>query len=661
MNPNEKPKVRCPESRGALRRLARITLVLFPVSLVVFALLVKDWKLNIPDWTEETRRHLWEWAATLVMAVVVTFLASLLPTVQRLWHWLFSWRVIRKVLIVTAWLVTVVALFYAEEDWRGWRGWSQYRQQLEASGAQLDLKAFIPEPVPDDQNFAAIPVVESWFAERTNFNRRWNDHFNQADTKISTAGLKDEKGRRHFMDLVAWKMAFEAIQSGRTNSDREFESDEFDLASRAAVAPAVLAGLRTSETGLAELRAASDRPYSRYPVVYDMENPWGILLPHLGNIKRVVQRLQLRTCAELAAGRSDQALADVKLALYLADSVKSEPFLISYLVRLACVQIAVQPVWEGLAEHAWSAPQLQELQTRFQQYNFVADMKYPLDSERAAGILTADLLARGKYHLNDLTEDPNQPGSTPANLFGRIAPRGWYYMEQLNYCRLFQLQLKGAFEGDNKRVFPEQIASNTKALEQAFAGRNPFATICTRHQLLAVMMLPALNKIPMKAATAQAATAEAALACSLERYRLANGQFPETLKALMPRFISRLPNDVISGEPYRYRRTKDGQFILYSVGWNNKDDGGMPGKTLFDEKEGDWVLGVSAKMNWLFAKYFEPFPRRWGLINRWSLLPTTFRRRTPWNFSPMHAKETDLLFPAWSNPCKRASCARPPL
>ena len=33
----------------------------------------------------------------------------------------------------------------------------------------------------------------------------------------------------------------------------------------------------------------------------------------------------------------------------------------------------------------------------------------------------------------------------------------------------------------------------------------------------------------------------------------------------------------------------DGQFILYSVGWNEKDDGGVPGKTLFDEKEGDWV------------------------------------------------------------------------
>ena len=79
------------------------------------------------------------------------------------------------------------------------------------------------------------------------------------------------------------------------------------------------------------------------------------------------------------------------------------------------------------------------------------------------------------------------------------------------------------------------------------------------------------------------------MACALERYRLANGQFPENLQALVPRFIAHLPNDVITGEPFKYRRAGDGRFVLYSVGWNEKDDGGVPGKTMFDETEGDWV------------------------------------------------------------------------
>jgi len=103
------------------------------------------------------------------------------------------------------------------------------------------------------------------------------------------------------------------------------------------------------------------------------------------------------------------------------------------------------------------------------------------------------------------------------------------------------------------------------------------------------MLLPALNKVMLKTAAAQTAVNQAAIACALERYRLANGHFPEKLDALAPQFITTLPKDVLTGEPYRYRRTEDGRFVLYSVGWDDKDDGGVSGKTLFDEKQGDWV------------------------------------------------------------------------
>jgi len=57
----------------------------------------------------------------------------------------------------------------------------------------------------------------------------------------------------------------------------------------------------------------------------------------------------------------------------------------------------------------------------------------------------------------------------------------------------------------------------------------------------------------------------------------------------VPRFLSQLPKDALTGDAYKYRRTADGQFVLYSVGWDEKDDGGMVGDSLFDEKEGDWV------------------------------------------------------------------------
>jgi hypothetical protein len=91
-------------------------------------------------------------------------------------------------------------------------------------------------------------------------------------------------------------------------------------------------------------------------------------------------------CAELAAAKPDLALSHVKLALYLTDSVKTEPVVISYLVRALDFQLVIQPIWEGLAEHHWAESQLQDLQKRLQQYDFIADMDQPLKGERTFGI-----------------------------------------------------------------------------------------------------------------------------------------------------------------------------------------------------------------------------------------------------------------------------------
>ena len=47
----------------------------------------------------------------------------------------------RRVLIVLAWMVTLVALLYAEEDGRGRHAWNHCRQQMEAQGVQFDYRA----------------------------------------------------------------------------------------------------------------------------------------------------------------------------------------------------------------------------------------------------------------------------------------------------------------------------------------------------------------------------------------------------------------------------------------------------------------------------------------------------------------------------------------
>jgi hypothetical protein len=524
--------------------------------------------------------------------------AANFPTFKRLFGWLFCWWTVRRCLFALVCLVTLTALFYAEENWRGARAWDKYRRELQARGVRLDYRVFIPEPVPDAENFAATPLVNSWFVKENAGNGKADaDDFARASGMVSDVQNKDW-GRRQFVDLVAWEKAFAAVRSGTTNLHESFvATNRTDIETRAKAAPAVLAGLKSSEANLAELRTASQRPRCRYPIVYKLEDPWGILVPHLARIKGVAQRLQLRACAELAAGRSDDAWQDVRLMLYLADSLKGEPMLISYLVRIACLQIAFQPIWEGWAEHRWSDPQLQDLQTRVAQLNLLADMTLPLDGERAAGILTADLLYSRKYRPSDLFYPSDPTAGDFVDWVSRIGPRGWYAQEKLNYCKLYENQLGGTFDPARKRVFREQIAFRDHELEREIAGGRLGRTFnaAVHHRLLAAMLLPALGNVSLKAAQTQTAVDQAVLACALERYRLANGQFPERLDALAPHFLDKLPNDVISGEPLKYRRTSDGRFILYSVGWNGKDDNGATAKPAVsrngvrDVSQGDWV------------------------------------------------------------------------
>ena len=505
--------------------------------------------------------------------------------IVRSFRWLCSWRGIRRVLIVLAWTVTIIGLWYGEENWRGRHAWNRYREATEARGVSLDYATYIPKSVPDEQNFAATPFLKTFF--QPSLSILTNDLWLRAVDHIAETTIVKEKNRRRFTDLVAWQLASAALQSGPLKRGQKFETDNADPAARGAAAPAVLEGMQPDAAVFAELRAASSREYARFAVVYDLENPWAILLPHLARVKQTVQRLNLEACAELAAGQTDPALADVKLMLSLSDSIKSEPFLISFLVRVACVQIAIQPVWEGLAEHRWTDAQLQELQARFSAYDFLTDMEQSLKAERAVGTLTADLLRKkGLAYLVNVGSDngsQEQFSKLVAYCIGRVVPSGWYDQEKLNYNRLFDAQFQGVVDPAAKRIFPALAASNASAVDTQTA----FAFLHGR--VIARLLLPGLKNIPVKTARAQTTADQAAVGCALERYRLAHGQFPETLEALTPQFMSRQPNDVITGQPYKYRRADAGQFVLYSVGWNEKDDGGVPGQTLFDMTQGDWV------------------------------------------------------------------------
>ncbi|MCX6911178.1 MAG: hypothetical protein NTY01_24490 [Verrucomicrobia bacterium] len=514
----------------------------------------------------------------------------------------FPTKWIGRLLFVLACLVTLFVLFHVEENWRGESGWVAYKQQMETKGEKFDLAAFVPPRVPDEQNFAMTPFFAPLFDFEPGTQKQRDTNAVKRIQDFASS-LPSGQGRGEWAiskraDLAQWLAASQKPANASTKPAAEQAGGEADSAK---VAAAVLEKLGKYNPILDELRAASRRPYCRFNLSYDVENPVTMMLPHLQVVIPACRVLQLRALAKLASGQTDAAFDDVNFMFYLSDSTKNEPTLVSHLVRITNLNMSMQVIWEGLVDRRWSEAQLQALQTRLQSFDFLADYKRTLQAERAGiGNGTIEFLIKSpnKGTLFDMTDGgPSLARKSARFVTLDLLPRGWWRMEQLNYNRVFDDMFFPTFDVVAKRVYPKIMVRNTEAFNDSM--KSPFQVVF-QHRVLVRLLCPALDACLLRLSNAQTMVDEAMIACALERHHLASGQFPETLNALTPRFIAAVPHDIISGEPLKYRRTDDGQFVLYSVGWNEKDDGGVPGMTKdksprADQKTGDWVWRYPAK------------------------------------------------------------------
>jgi hypothetical protein len=134
-------------------------------------------------------------------------------------------------------------------------------------------------------------------------------------------------------------------------------------------------------------------------------------------------------------------------------------------------------------------------------------------------------------------------------------------------------------------IRPQQFDSAARAFEKKLSHWSPTTFI-------AAIAVPNFIRVWQSAAANQDKARQALIACALERYRLAHNSYPEGLAALVPETLPLLPVDIITGKDFIYSRKADDRFLLYSVGWNEKDDGGavvrQPGGWI-DTSKGDWV------------------------------------------------------------------------
>ena len=133
----------------------------------------------------------------------VCFVFAWIPPVRRLLAWLLQRR-----WFVLACLITLVALFYAEENWRGKRAWDHYRHAWEAKGEHFDFASVIPPPVPDDQNFALTPIVAStYLAELDGHGHRLNPGNTNVVDRLNISSYRANDSGDSNLVVGAWQKA----------------------------------------------------------------------------------------------------------------------------------------------------------------------------------------------------------------------------------------------------------------------------------------------------------------------------------------------------------------------------------------------------------------------------------------------------------------------
>ena len=320
---------------------------------------------------------------------------------------------------------------------------------------------------------------------------------------------------------------------------------------------------------------ALKRPYAR--LVPDYSRPLSITFPNLATLHAVVKTLVLRATSHLLVGQADKAWQELSLLHEFHRMVDCQGKFITTegaWMRRELARHSLQVVAKGLELHAWQKPQLVILQQQLQESDYIALFA---DALRCGRALAASSMELGPGEKGNVYREAFIAGGNnfwarvkrhPEFLLIRLAPRGAMYERATATSEGFQTMLDALSPSDG--VFrPAELDKAFRKWKRAQAG------------------LPTLLQVQSQVNAGQ-------IACALECSRLANGAYPETLDTLTPQFIAKLPRDLMNGQPFTYRRLDDEHFLLYSVGWNEKDDGGKAlamSASPENVEQGDWVWG----------------------------------------------------------------------
>jgi hypothetical protein len=304
---------------------------------------------------------------------------------------------------------------------------------------------------------------------------------------------------------------------------------------------------------LAEARRLRDLPDGRYRITVTSDFVSTRLDP-VQSARMVALLLCLDGVLLAQDGRFDDALDSGRAALNVARSVGDEPMLICLFVRIACQRLALLSMERTLAQGEPSEPGLRAAQELVQRE---ADAMQPLllavmRGERAGAHRCLEAIERGAMTVHGLADGHGSPSFTEEI-------EDW--VGDLNAHRS---------HGPLLQLLTEYVEIAKLPLDQQ-AER--YAAIDPRTRW--VGSVGALLVFDAQKAHQAARRSQALCRClvtilAVERYRQAQGRWPDKLDDVCPRYLMAVPDDPFGKGSLRYRRLDDG-VVIYSLGASGID------------------------------------------------------------------------------------------
>jgi len=324
------------------------------------------------------------------------------------------------------------------------------------------------------------------------------------------------------------------------------------------------------------LHEAAKHPNGRFPLNYS--DPIGMELPHLAKLRHAACLLKLEAMLATDDKDFDKAVESIHAMLAAGDTLRQEPVFISQLMRNICHSMTVETLHYLLSTGTLTEDQLSRLNSLFSNQVDSQAFSRGLQGEYIVGMAYFDQPERlAESYSNMMGFDKYIPGSS-RTILRMASMTGWTEADRSRY-----LAHVNTINTISRLPVYEAIPALETLENQADRRRSWMPTISG-------MLFFPLARAVYSFGRDQAQMEFASAAIALERYQLFASKLPDRLDELVPSFLDSVPQDPFDGEPLRYRRTENG-YLVYSIGYNQRDDGGAATPPNADRhKEGDLLF-----------------------------------------------------------------------